>query len=108
MAESKNTLNAYVCPMLHATVTIHKDEGTTPMFIGCRTCGKQATSRMGMVDSSLKPTHEWYKPTPEDIDREVSDAWMEIESDTPLSRDDIRRGFEDHARKGGLYLRRII
>lgn len=60
----KNRINCYTCPSGHNTVTIDINHGTTPMFLGCKTCGQQATSHMYRCDQTLIPAYEWYAPNP--------------------------------------------
>lgn len=80
-------------PSGHETVTIDRDDGTTPMMIACRHegCDKTAKSRFYRVNQSLVPTHEWYKPTERYIRK-------------------LKRGnspLYDHCVNGGLLLREI-
>ena len=91
--------NAYVCQKCrYVTLTVHIDEGVTPMFLNCRkpggidACDGTAVSFMYNLpgslalspDDKLNPTHEWYKPGP---DQKLSD-------------------FEkDHVDNGGVLLR---
>lgn len=62
----KGKLNQYTCEGCGAVITtIDRDEGTTPMFLDCRSekpCGGRMVSSMYQVDQWLQPTHEWYKP----------------------------------------------
>lgn len=60
---NKGKLNAYVCDALHITVTVDRDNGTTPFIIGCTNpgCSFHATSKMHKVSSGLTPTWEFYK-----------------------------------------------
>lgn len=62
----KRRINVYTCASGHDTVTIDMDHGTTPMFLGCKTCGKQATSHMYRCSQDLIPEWEWYAPNPTD------------------------------------------
>lgn len=84
----KGKINVYVCPQGHQTITIDKDEGTTPFKLGCRTpnCGQLATSQFYQVDQSLMPEYEWYKPT--DIKK-------------------VAKNLKEHVRMGGLIIRKI-
>lgn len=66
IAAGKQRINCYTCVLGHNTVTVDIDTGTTPMFLACKTCGKQATSHMYHCDQSLTPTWEWYAPNPTD------------------------------------------
>lgn len=61
-----NRINIYTCTSGHDTITRDLDHGTTPMFLGCKTCGKQATSHMYRCDQTLTPLWEWYAPNPAD------------------------------------------
>lgn len=62
--------NVYICSKGHNTVTVDKDNGTTPMMIRCRqkhddgkrNCTEMATSSFYHVDQSLIAEYEWYKP----------------------------------------------
>ncbi len=86
--------NGYVCSEGHTTITIHKDHGVTPMFLGCKTCGATANSQMYSVEiydgyyGEGQATHEWYKP-----EGKVFKS-LDIES-------------QDHVTRGGLLLREI-
>lgn len=60
----KGRYNVYACPHKHYTVTIDVDDGTTPVFLGCRrkpwTNGKERCQRCGNMtrarsSSSTKP-----------------------------------------------------
>lgn len=68
-AEFQELINCYTCSAGHKTVTIDRDEGTTPMFLNCQEqdCGKQAISSMYMDCDGLVPEHEWYKPNILDV-----------------------------------------
>lgn len=61
-----NRINIYTCASGHDTITRDLDHGTTPMFLACKTCGKQATSHMYRCDQTLTPLWEWYAPNPVD------------------------------------------
>lgn len=89
-------VNAYHCETCHGyTAVIHKDDGVTPMFLGCRAsegCGGQATS-LGYPDQENVPewvlqsiAWEWYRPEGRDYD----------ELTEPMKR---------HVDQGGLALR---
>ena len=73
-AEQKN---AYYCEACgRYTVTVHRDDGVTPMFLACRaagdveTCqGRAASTMYRDVDSApahvpKEPEWEWVKPKP--------------------------------------------
>src|SRR4051812_6698473 len=56
--------NVYVCQTCgHNTVTIDRDDGTTPFLTGCTKdgCKGTAQSRCYQVLEPLVPTHEWYR-----------------------------------------------
>jgi len=88
--------NAYVCEKCrYITLTVHVDKGVTPMFLGCRNpkgCDGTATSfvyqlpgALAMsINGKLLPTHEWYKPGPDEK---------------------LTAGERDHVEQGGVLLR---
>lgn len=82
----KGKINVYKCQSGHETVTIDKDEGTTPFMIACKTCSELSRSSFYQVPQTLTPVYEWYKP----------------ESESKLSP-----GEAQHVRMGGLLLRKI-
>ena len=95
MSGYKARKNTYTCQKCRTMfVTVDRDDGTTPALASCRSFGGKC--RDGMARSSwyhLPPecpeaTHEWYAPTPKEA-RAAGPA------------------MEDHAKKGGLFLRRI-
>ncbi|MBA4196549.1 MAG: hypothetical protein C0459_03245 [Chitinophaga sp.] len=95
-------INAYICPALHHTITVCKDEGATSMFIKCPTCeatgkNEKAISMMGNVHQHFTPTHEWYKPTLED--------WNNLNAD--IANKSLLSQLELHVKRGGLLFRPI-
>ena len=90
----KGKINVYTCAFGHKTVTIDKDDGTTPMTIRCRQkaadgnhdCTEIASSAWYRCNQRLEPEYQWYKPGPE----------IKL---NPQER--------DHVRSGGLLLRKI-
>lgn len=100
--EKKGSKNAYICDNLHATVTEHKDDGVTPMFIECPVCNAQATSRMGRVNQKLESTHEWYKPSEQDVIEEAKNYAAAFN----INYDILLAGFKNHVEKGGLLMRK--
>lgn len=98
-----NKKNAYTCPMLHSTVTIDKDKGVTPMFIGCPVCNERASSRMYNVDQSLVPTHEWFKPTEAELEKEAKSIAIALNANYKI----IYAGLNDHVKQGGLIMQPI-
>lgn len=89
--------NAYVCYYLHVTVTEDRDNGVTPMFIGCPQCSfppTMAKSMMYQIDQDIPATHEWYYPTPAEL--RVLRIDLEPGAFAPV---------RDHVQKGGLLLR---
>lgn len=87
---TKGTKNAYVCDDLHITVTVDKDEGTTPFAIQCTHpgCEYMAMSRMGRVSQDKQATHEFYRETDEAA-AAAGGYW------------------QDHHNNGGLFMREI-
>lgn len=104
--ETKDKLNAYICPKLHHVITVNKADGVTPMFISCDKCGERASSRMYNVDQSLTPTHEWYKPTPEELEKAVQETVTEQKIEAK-DVEMVRNSFKQHVDDGGLLLRKI-
>lgn len=93
------TLNAYQCKKCRGhVVTVHKDPGTTPMFLGCRVAGYPTEDSCdGQMVSGMyrpfspelgEPTWEWYSPPPSEYHR-------------------LPRMQQDHVDQGGLLLRPI-
>lgn len=94
-------INAYVCPHLHTTVTIEYGDGNTSFMMSCPKCLKKgvqelATSQVYKVNQNLTPTHEWYKPTAEEIEH--------IRKSSP---DSNFRQLQQHVMRGGLLLREL-
>lgn len=93
--ESQGMINVYQCPKGHKTVTVNRDDGTTPMMLRCRqkdddgkhNCTEFAKSSWYMVDQTLLPEYEWYKPvTMKGLDQEE----------------------REHVKLGGLLIRKIV
>lgn len=103
MAEQSGKINMYRCINKHEIITINKDEGTTPMFITCEKCQKQMQSKFYMVDQTLVPTHEWYKPHEEEC---KADA-ISFAKQHNIDSENVVAGFLEHLTKGGLFLRLI-
>jgi hypothetical protein len=106
--ESAGSVNAYVCEKGHQVVTIHRDEGTTPMMMGCRYpvgpegrnfCLLPAESSFGVLPwvasvtggppEPAPPTWEWYRPG-------------------RVERLRLRGEVRDYVGRGGLLARRIV
>lgn len=102
--EQPNKINAYICPKLHATITVNSDGGTTPMFITCPSCGENATSRMYNVDQTLEPSQEWFKPTEKEVKQQVDQYKDKVEYHILKA---IEYNMKEHVKKGGLLLRII-
>ena len=73
--DMKGEINVYVCQKCHGhTVTIDRDDGTTPFLLGCRADGTTHGCK-GMAKSTFyrasfshqKPIWEWYKPGQEEL-----------------------------------------
>jgi hypothetical protein len=101
MSEHKGNLNAYICDKLHATITVTANDGTTPMFISCPECEGKSTSRMGKIDSSFKPTFEWFTPNEKEIEEEIDKC------SNPTNRGLVSSAVKEHVKRGGLLLRKI-
>lgn len=92
--EFTGKINTYTCPEGHVTVTINKDDGTTPMMLMCRqkakdgkhNCTEFAQSAWYRCSQDLTPEYEWYKP----------------DSLAGLNREE-----KEHVTMGGLLLRKI-
>lgn len=63
----KDRINRYTCTTCcKSIITVDRDEGTTPMMLGCRA----SPGCSGLMHSSFyrgvsgRPTFEWRKPTP--------------------------------------------
>ena len=92
----RNDINVYQCNNGHDTVTIDRDEGTTPFITTCPVCKERSQSRLYRVDQGMIPTHEWYRPTGAEID--------DICIDKPWEQ---QRMIRHHVSRGGLLLREI-
>ena len=100
-------INAYVCGNLHVTVTEDRDVGTTPMFIQCPKCGMPTTaeqellsmgrSLMYKVNQKEEATHEWYKPTED----EMADLCNDMS-------EGAFRQIAEHVKQGGLLFREKV
>ena len=88
-------VNTYTCEKCHKhIVTVHRDEGTTPMFLKCRAtegCDGRMVSAMYVLPASFEeiPTHEWYAPGKKERRR-------------------LDRATRDQRDRGGLLLREIV
>jgi len=85
--------NVYLCRACgYPTVTVDRDEGTTPMVITCRRpsgCDGSAYSQFYKVeDWPLPPKFEWYKPEGKERKR-------------------LKEAMRQHFMMGGLLLRPI-
>lgn len=116
MSESK--INAYTCSNRHRTITIDLVEGVTPFMIRCPHpgCQEMAQSCMYQTGQKQQPTHEWYKPTEEEMHKEAevsfesykqTPLYLSSTDDDRLALDDIYGRIKDHVDKGGLMLRKI-
>jgi hypothetical protein len=102
-ASSFGKTNVYVCDLNHRTVTIDRVEGVTPFIIACPVCKKYlckdhqfAQSMMYRVSQALIPTHEFYKPTAEELEK------LKAEYSTHAYYN-----LRQHVDQGGLLLREI-
>lgn len=87
-----NHVNCYVCENCgQITKTIDIEKGTTPFMIDCTVdgCGGLAKSSFyNDLSPTLKPSHEWFRPSLKATLRQ-------------------QRGMIDHIVQGGLELRKI-
>lgn len=96
MTEAKNAINEYRCPTCNwKAITKTLVDGVTPMFIRCegpKLCDRNtlpaAVSMMYRVNQAQQPTHEWYRPEGEELEKAVPSV-------------------KDHVEAGGLLLRRL-
>lgn len=94
MTEAARAINVYTCPTCGwKAITRNLVEGVTPFLIRCegKKCDKDnfpgCMSAMYRVNQHQTPTHEWYKPSDEEL---------------------MRRPWAiDHVAQGGLLLRRV-
>lgn len=107
MPARQGSENVWTCEQCGARlVCVHRDEGTTPFFMRCdpkrtpRGCGGRMLSA-GYPDGPRPPhigapTHEWYKPTPAELDAECA-------------KEDRFHGkwLREHVQLGGLLIRPI-
>lgn len=67
------TVDAYVCPDLHVTITkVVAEKGKVPPEISCQMCKQPARSLGFNVNQNFNPHFEWYKPDQADILRLTS------------------------------------
>lgn len=80
-------INAWFCgECARPTVVVHVDEGVTPFMLGCRRtqdCGGVATSAgyphyPPEITESI--THEWYRPTGKDYQRQTPEMRAHIDA----------------------------
>lgn len=67
----KDKKNVYLCRGCgRGQITLDVDDGTTPMFMPCLTCGAMATSCMYNIPqpwlADFTPAIEWYRPDTND------------------------------------------
>lgn len=95
----KGRENVYTCPDCGGyTVTVDRDEGTTPAFLDCRArVGCKGMAASAWYPSGPRPGHipppawEWYRPDAAETKR-LKRKWF---------------GAWEHVRAGGLLLRKI-
>lgn len=93
---NKGRINVYTCKTCgHKTVTIDREDGTTPYIISCDACKNEAYSSFYVCSQGLTPTHEWYKPTGKQLtklyDGRTLDAMMEYVSMGGLDLREIKQ-----------------
>lgn len=73
VTEPANAINAYTCTAPGCgwrAVTIARAAGETPRFIACgRVPTHRAESACHIVEAGVVPTHEWVRPTDDEIRR---------------------------------------
>ena len=62
-------------------------------MIDCEKCKEMSTSCFYRCDQTLTPTHEWYKPTMEELKK--------------LYKGNVLTGMVEHVEMGGLDLRKL-
>lgn len=88
-----NRVNCYTCSNRHITKTIDIHAGVTPMMNTCAKCNETARSSFYKdIAPSQKPTHEWYRPTLQQV----------------LKMRGKENGLLDHVLQGGLDYRKRI
>lgn len=113
MTGERNRVNVYTCTACgHRTTTVDRDEGVTPFMIGCPECDTWAHSAFYQVDQTLAPEFEWYRPTADELDAEISEAVQQVtEKFGDAHAAEVREGLEaairEHAEKGGLSMRPV-
>ena len=89
-------VNAYECESCAALrIMVDRAEGVTPMFLACHVCGGRSSSYMYGVPQDLVPSHEWFKPTDDELVAKYASMPRVLES--------MRR----HVANGGLDIRPI-
>ena len=59
--------NSYKCRKCDTiTITVDRDQGTTPFIMRCPECNGEAESSLYRTFQRAIPTHEWYHPTEEE------------------------------------------
>lgn len=92
--------NAYFCETCGGyTVTIHADEGVTPMFLTCRASG-DVKDCLGRAVSMMYPKEPW----PEAVPSEPQFEWYKPSPEQTRKMPAYERM---HYQEGGLDLRRI-
>lgn len=107
--------NRYTCPKCGwSIVTVDRDEGVTPMFIRCE--GKQcdagtfpaAASSCYRVDQALVPSHEWYRPTEEQLLERLAEGRAAAPAEaTPEDFAAHESRLRRHIEHGGLLIRQL-
>lgn len=91
-SKTHGKVNEYACPDCKGvTVTVDRDDGTTPFYIRCRAtpgCEGMAMSRFYRPRAGTPPTHEWYAPDAAEMAA-------------------LDEGTKDYVENGGMLLRRL-
>jgi hypothetical protein len=95
MSEAAGLVNLYRCDVCgKGTVTMNRDEGTTPFMLSCRAtpgCKGSAQSSMYRVQQDLTPIIVFIKPTP-----------LELANFLKKQSPRFHRAIREHVDKGGL------
>lgn len=73
----QNKINCYVCKCGCVTKTTEVAHGITPSVLKCESCGSLAEdTKYNDVAPDINPTHEWYRPSFEELLNMLNDEEM--------------------------------
>ena len=89
---NEGKLNIYTCKVCRGhIVTIDRDAGVTPFSLKCRVTegcrGLMNSSVYRVFDQTMRPSHEWYRPSAKELSTMIAQA-------------------KEHVERGGLILRK--